>query len=54
MTDKTVNSSRVYGEKIRWSQAYFSAEHDDIVLGGRALRCIRRNYGDNLRETEGA
>lgn len=26
----------------------------DIVPGGRVLRCIRRNYDDNLRETEGA
>lgn len=33
---------------------YTAREHDDIVPGGRVLRCIRRNYGDNLSETEGA
>jgi len=33
---------------------YGSREHDGIVPGSRVLRCTRRNYDDNLRETEGA
>jgi hypothetical protein len=29
------------------------ASMTSIVSGDRVLRCIRRNYDDNLRETEG-
>lgn len=41
-------------KRVDHRHTFLSArERDDIVPGGRVLRCIRRNYDDNLRETEG-